>query len=130
LFGISSRLMRKHRAREMKQLRSAMASAAREEITSHDGIDAASGRLDAKSAARELGPRIASLNAADRETLLLYAWADQTYEEVALALGVPVGTVRSRLNRVRRRLDPHRSNRVPAATTKEGENDGRVGSRA
>ena len=34
--------------------------------------------------------------------LLLVAWADLTYAEVADALGVPVGTVRSRLNRARR----------------------------
>ena len=39
-------------------------------------------------------------------TLLLYAWGDLSYEEVAVALGVPVGTVKSRLNRVRRQLAP------------------------
>ncbi|MEV4889556.1 sigma factor-like helix-turn-helix DNA-binding protein, partial [Nonomuraea sp. NPDC055795] len=33
--------------------------------------------------------------------LLLVAWADLTYEDAALALGVPVGTVRSRLHRLR-----------------------------
>ena len=42
--------------------------------------------------------------AIDRETLLLYAWADLTYEGIALAMDVPVGTVRSRLNRARRAL--------------------------
>jgi RNA polymerase sigma-70 factor (ECF subfamily) len=42
--------------------------------------------------------------AIDRETLLLYAWADLTYEGIALAMEVPVGTVRSRLNRARRAL--------------------------
>ena len=31
---------------------------------------------------------------------------DLTYEQIAEALGIPVGTVRSRLNRVRRRLAP------------------------
>jgi DNA-directed RNA polymerase specialized sigma24 family protein len=44
------------------------------------------------------------LSAADRECLLLYAWADLTYEGIAMATGVPVGTVRSRLNRARRIL--------------------------
>jgi len=33
--------------------------------------------------------------------LLLYVWEELGYEEIAAALGVPVGTVRSRLNRAR-----------------------------
>jgi RNA polymerase sigma-70 factor (ECF subfamily) len=44
------------------------------------------------------------LRAADRDVLLLMAWADLTYQEVADALGVPIGTVRSRLHRARRVL--------------------------
>lgn len=40
----------------------------------------------------------------EREPLLLYAWLDLSYEEIALALGLPVGTVRSRIARARRRL--------------------------
>ncbi|MFC5157298.1 sigma factor-like helix-turn-helix DNA-binding protein [Nonomuraea angiospora] len=31
-------------------------------------------------------------------------WADLTYEQAAEALGVPVGTVRSRVNRARSKL--------------------------
>ena len=42
----------------------------------------------------------------DEHRLLLHAWAGLTYEQTAAALGVPIGTVRSRLNRVRRRLAP------------------------
>jgi RNA polymerase sigma-70 factor (ECF subfamily) len=41
----------------------------------------------------------------DREVLFLLAWADLTYEEIAVALDVPVGTVRSRISRARRKLD-------------------------
>lgn len=44
------------------------------------------------------------LPAGDREALLLYAWEHLTYDEIAVAMRLPVGTVRSRLNRVRRSL--------------------------
>ncbi|HST57702.1 MAG TPA: sigma-70 family RNA polymerase sigma factor, partial [Longimicrobium sp.] len=51
-----------------------------------------------------LARALARLTPADRDVLLLVAWADLTYQEVADALGVPVGTVRSRLHRGRKLL--------------------------
>lgn len=126
MYGIASRLIKKHRAREAKHLRSSAASAAKEEHISHGELDVAVARLDAEISTRELAPMIASLSAKDRETLLLYAWGDLTYEEIAIALGVPVGTVRSRINRVRTRLNPNRgSGRERIVDEKKGEVDGR-----
>ncbi|WP_344215894.1 RNA polymerase sigma factor [Kribbella sancticallisti] len=40
----------------------------------------------------------------ERDVLLLYAWEDLSYPEIASALDIPVGTVRSRLHRARRVL--------------------------
>ena len=37
----------------------------------------------------------------ERDVLLLHAWADLTYDQIAEALAIPVGTVRSRLHRAR-----------------------------
>src|SRR5581483_5049502 len=51
-----------------------------------------------------LAHALAGLSRGDRDTLLLIAWADLTYEETAAALSIPVGTVRSRLHRARRQL--------------------------
>jgi len=55
--------------------------------------------------ARLLFPRVAdaieSLPHSEREVLLLFAWEELPYERVAEALELPIGTVRSRLNRAR-----------------------------
>ncbi|WP_370651325.1 sigma factor-like helix-turn-helix DNA-binding protein [Iamia sp. SCSIO 61187] len=51
--------------------------------------------------------------ASDREALLLLAWEELSYSEIAEATDVPVGTVRSRINRARRPgCRPHRPKRV------------------
>jgi DNA-directed RNA polymerase specialized sigma24 family protein len=40
----------------------------------------------------------------ERDTLLLVVWGELSYEEAARGLGVPIGTVRSRIARARARL--------------------------
>jgi len=47
---------------------------------------------------------LSSLDRSQLDVLLLYAWEELSYEEIADALGVPIGTVRSRLSRARERL--------------------------
>ena len=47
---------------------------------------------------------VTALPEPERDALVLHVWEGLSYEEVADALGVPVGTVRSRLNRARGRL--------------------------
>jgi RNA polymerase sigma factor (sigma-70 family) len=53
---------------------------------------------------------LAGLSPAERELVLLVAWAELSYEQAAQALEIPIGTVRSRLHRVRakirRAIDP------------------------
>ena len=58
-------------------------------------------RLDASRLWPDVAAAIAALPQGERDTLLLYAWEGMPYEEIAAALDVPVGTVRSRLNRAR-----------------------------
>ncbi|MDF2711784.1 MAG: sigma-70 family polymerase sigma factor, partial [Nonomuraea muscovyensis] len=60
--------------------------------------------VSAQAVRAELVSALAALPAKDRDVLLLVAWGDLTYVEVAQALGIPVGTVRSRLNRGRRKV--------------------------
>jgi len=47
---------------------------------------------------------LAELSPADRELVLLVAWAELSYEQAAQALEIPVGTVRSRPHRTRARV--------------------------
>jgi RNA polymerase sigma-70 factor (ECF subfamily) len=61
-------------------------------------------RLDAFRHVREAGEAIRSLPRREREVLTLIAGGDLSYEETATRLGVPIGTVRSRLARARSRL--------------------------
>jgi RNA polymerase sigma-70 factor (ECF subfamily) len=58
-------------------------------------------RVAALDARTQLAGALARLRTGDRDVLLLIAWADLTYEEVGESLGIPVGTVRSRLHRAR-----------------------------
>lgn len=51
-----------------------------------------------------LAAALGGLRRDDRHVLLLVAWAQLSYQEVAHAMGIPVGTVGSRLNRARRKV--------------------------
>ena len=102
LLRIATTLMRQHARTEARAWRGMLASdLARTDI---DQIDAADARLDAKRLTRRLGRALARLPTGDRDTLLLHTFGDLDYEGISEALSIPVGTVRSRLNRVRRKL--------------------------
>ncbi|MFD1545908.1 RNA polymerase sigma factor [Nonomuraea guangzhouensis] len=67
----------------------------------HDVPDASEAAL-ARSVDAGLAAALRSLRRGDRDVLLLVAWAELEYAEVAEALAIPLGTVRSRLHRARR----------------------------
>jgi RNA polymerase sigma-70 factor (ECF subfamily) len=52
----------------------------------------------------EVAVSLAELDPDQRDVLLLYAWGELSQEEIASALAIPVGTVRSRMSRARRHL--------------------------
>ncbi|MFC4241740.1 RNA polymerase sigma factor [Gryllotalpicola reticulitermitis] len=129
LFGIATNLIRKQRGVEARALRALEVSRAAF-IGDVDSGPALVDRLDAERELGALASTIRDLTARDRDTLLLYAWADLDYKGVAQALGVPIGTVRSRLNRVRRKLTAAAAEagiHKQTTTKTEGARDGRVG---
>lgn len=97
LYGIVTNLLHRHRRAEARAWKAARAS---DEQWSE--ID--DGPLQATLTVKRMAAAIRRMPQRDRDALLLYAWGDLGYEGVAQALGVPVGTVRSRLNRARRML--------------------------
>ncbi|MFF0728873.1 RNA polymerase sigma factor [Streptomyces sp. NPDC004134] len=103
LFGIATHLVSRHRRAEARRFRALSRLPAPAE-TDEPLADRVAARATADGVRRELATALAGLSTALRDVLLLVAWADLTYEEAAQALGVPVGTVRSRLHRARRRL--------------------------
>ncbi len=66
--------------------------------------DLAEERVDDKRQMRQALALVAQLSRREQEVFVLCAWSSLSYEEAALALAIPVGTVRSRLFSARRHL--------------------------
>jgi RNA polymerase sigma-70 factor (ECF subfamily) len=100
LLGIATNVVHAHRRAEARRLR-AYAREAGRHPRSEEAVGG-SGR-----GARRAAAAIARLSLGDRDVLLLVAWGDLSSDEVAAALGIPAGTVRSRLNRARAAIRAH-----------------------
>jgi RNA polymerase sigma-70 factor (ECF subfamily) len=108
LLGIATNLIR-HHLREEREHLTALRKSAHDQPETPVEDDA---RLDAERMKPTLLEALLVLSDDDRETFLLLALGQLTYEEVASALGIPIGTVRSRIHRARR----HLRERVPGWT--------------
>jgi RNA polymerase sigma-70 factor (ECF subfamily) len=82
-----------------------------------DFADDVAAHLDDARDLATIRAALASLRPAEREVIALCVWAELDYASAARALGVPIGTVRSRLSRARSRLA--RLRREPEATTRQ-----------
>ena len=124
LYGIAANLVRHHWRDERRKLR-AYARSGVDPVLVID--EQALDRVDAASHKRVLAVALAELRPRDREILLLHAWAELSDDEIAEALGLPRGTVKSRLHRTRARLRNRLSSngQTPETraliTTQEGE---------
>jgi RNA polymerase sigma-70 factor (ECF subfamily) len=100
LLGIATKLVAGHRRAEGRALRAWERHAVEARTSAPDAI--------ADRAGRELGRPLAAglrrLSRRDREALLLLAWGELSYAEIAQALDIPVGTVRSRIHHARAQL--------------------------
>lgn len=103
LYGIATNLVARHRRAEARRVR-AIARLAAQRIEPGDPSDDAATRLDSAERFGRVAEALAGLPQGELDALVLHAWESLPYAQIAEALDVPVGTVRSRINRARRRL--------------------------
>jgi RNA polymerase sigma factor (sigma-70 family) len=126
LFGIATNVARRHRRSEVRELR-AIAALDAAPATADVGSER---RLDAEALRGPLAACLAELPAEESDVLYLLVWAELDQPEIAAALEIPLGTVKSRLSRARKRLrdaldlpDPSPADRPdpdPTPTTNTG----------
>jgi RNA polymerase sigma-70 factor, ECF subfamily len=106
LYGIAHNLLRNHQRQQRRRLAAYARRGA--DPLADAGAEAEFAMADARADSVAVNARLAKVLARmaerDREVLMLFAWADMSYAEVAQALNIPIGTVRSRLNRARREI--------------------------
>jgi RNA polymerase sigma factor (sigma-70 family) len=119
LYGIATNLIGRHRLAETRKYR-ALARTGADPVTV-SFTDLVDDRVSAAAAGRRLAAGLAGLSAKLRDPLLLLAWGDLSYEEIAAALGIPVGTVRSRVSRARSKLRRTLGDTNPAAFHEESQ---------
>jgi RNA polymerase sigma factor (sigma-70 family) len=104
LFGIAANVAReRHRksARRMRMVQRSVVLVAGED--SRFEADAAE-RVDAVSKRGGLTNALTALSDDEYQVLMLLAIADYSYPDIAECLGIPIGTVRSRIHRARRKM--------------------------
>jgi RNA polymerase sigma-70 factor (ECF subfamily) len=104
LYGIATNLLRtwfRSAARRERALRRSIGQAACDDL--EDALE----RAEAQRMAPELAAVLGQLTAEERDALLLHAVAELTYDQIARATDVPIGTVRSRIHRARKRVRAH-----------------------
>ncbi|MEU9832373.1 RNA polymerase sigma factor [Streptosporangium sp. NPDC048047] len=101
LYGIASNVIGRRRRTELSLYRAYIRSGVHPAEVS--GLPVEDG-VNTLAVNRPLARALLDLAQADRDVLLLVAWAELSYQEVADALAIPPGTVASRLNRARLRI--------------------------
>ncbi|MFD9944849.1 RNA polymerase sigma factor, partial [Nonomuraea sp. NPDC059022] len=102
LYGIATNRIGRHKRTEARQLN----------LLARTGVDPVTEpftprsdeRLSAQAVQQRLAVALVTLPAGHRDVLLLVTWGGLSYTEAAEALGIRVGTVRSRVNRARAKI--------------------------
>ena len=102
LLGIANNVVR-NQARSLRRYQAALRRLP--PATADDDVaEEVAGRVDDQRRMRAVLELVGRLPVQEQEALALCGWSGLSYRQAAAALGVPVGTVRSRLSRARARL--------------------------
>lgn len=102
LYGVALGVTRNHH-RSRSRYRAALDRVPRPAADDDHAEDVAR-RVDAETRTRAVIAELAKLPAKDREVLEMSAWSDLSQAQIAQVLGIPIGTVKSRLARAQRTL--------------------------
>lgn len=104
LFGVARNVVREHLRSARREAVANRRSLSMDLPESFDPAVLAAAAQDARQEVRAMARILSQLPGDEVEALFLHVGDGLSYDECARVLGVPVGTVHSRLNRVRRRL--------------------------
>lgn len=102
LYGIANNVCRNATRSSHRRLRAL--GRAPSEVSAPDHADGVADRVDSERQMAAVLAEISKLPRHEQDVFALVVWSGLTYDQTATALGVPVGTIRSRLSRTRRRL--------------------------
>jgi RNA polymerase sigma-70 factor (ECF subfamily) len=108
LLGVANNVIHRHRrsrARHRRALERLHHLTERAGVPDH--ADFVAQRLADEGRMRLVGDALGRLSRTEQEAFTLCVWAELSYAEAAVAMNVPIGTVRSRLSRARARLRAH-----------------------
>ena len=123
LYGIATNVLRRARRDELRLYRALARTGVDPDVACP--ADRVADQVDAAATTAVLAGVLAELAEGDRDVLLLVAWGGLSQDEVAAALDLPLGTVKSRLHRARSRLraalaDPSLTDRLDAEERRHG----------
>ncbi|MEV6154835.1 RNA polymerase sigma factor [Nonomuraea sp. NPDC052129] len=102
LFGFATNLVARHRRKEARHYKALARLDPAPVVEGHENRVLTS--VSAQRMQPQLAMALASLNAGERDVLLLLALGELSYDEIAQALGISIGTVGSRLSRARAKI--------------------------
>lgn len=104
LFGIAANVIRERHRKSVRRYGAYLRALSYQGSDDHRFEAEAADRVDAGSRVRELAVALGALTDDEYQVFMLLAIAEFTYTDISDYLGIPVGTVRSRIHRARRKL--------------------------